>query len=242
MNDGRLQVLSSRKGPSAREWAKTANIGTPVKWGDLEREIISLRLVPEEGVGRPNLLLGLVMILTSLVLSVFFLSPALGAVFVAWATMVDSRGMQEGLVTLAIFMFVVSIVVTVTSIRTWWSTRSRSTVSILGGIVVIVSVVATFAVGLSYDGELPGSWLEVLAAAAGFLGIATVLLNLASNRAKSSEGPKSGREQRRYDAAREEVVDVLVERGLVVLTPDQRRRMQRMRVGTWHKFDAQGRV
>ena len=235
-------MLSSRKGPSAREWAKTANIATPVKWGELEREIISLRLVPEEGVGKPNLLLGMVMILTSLMLSMYFLSPALGAAFVAWATVVDSRGMQESLVTLAIFMFVISIVVTVTSIRTWWSTRSRSTASIVGGMVVIVSVAATFAVGLSYDGELPGSWLEVLALSAGVLGIAAVVLNLVSNPAKESGGPKSGREQRRYDAAREEVVDVLVERGLVVLTPDQRRRMQRMRVGTWHKFDAQGRV
>ncbi|MFE6645502.1 hypothetical protein ACFVJS_02985 [Nocardioides sp. NPDC057772] len=242
MNDGRLEMLSSNEGPSAREWAKTANIETPMKWGDLEREIISLRLVPEEGVGKRNLLLGMIMTLTSLVLSIFFVSPAIGAFFVAWATMIESRGTQESLVTLAIFMFVVSIVVTVTSIRTWWNTRSRSMVSIVGGVVAIVSVSATFAVGLSYDGELPGSWLEVLALAAGVLAIAAVALNLVSKPSKTGEGPKSGREQRRYDAAREEVVDVLVERGLVVLTPDQRRRMQRMRVGTWHKFDAQGRV
>lgn len=235
-------MLTSKNGPSAREWAKSANIETPVKWGDLEREIISLRLVPDAGVGKPNFLLGMVMILTSLMLSMFFLSPALGAGFVVWATMVDSGGMQESLVTLAIFMFVVSIVVTVTSIRMWWHTRSRSMTSIMGGVVVILSVAVTFAAGLSYDGELPGSWLEMLALAAGVLGIAVVVLNLVSNPAKSSGGPRSGREQRRYDAAREEVVDVLVERGLVALTPDQRRRMQRMRVGTWHKFDAQGRV
>lgn len=235
-------MLSFDKGPPAREWARSAEIETPIKWGDLERQIISLRLVPDAGKGKSNWLLGIVMALTSLMLSIFFLSPVFAAVFVAWATRVDSRGMQESLVTLAIFMFVISIVVTVTSVRMWWQTRSRSTVSIIGGVVAIVSVAATFAAGMSYDGELPGSWLELLAIAAGILGVAVVGLNLASKPTKSSGVPKSGRAQRRYDAAREEVVDVLVERGLVALTPDQRRRMQRMRVGTWHKFDAQGRV
>lgn len=79
---------------------------------------------------------------------------------------------------------------------------------------------------------------------AGGLGLVLVILQLVSKpQGRTCAGvPTGDRAQRRSSAAGEEVLDVLSERGIVELTSDQRHRMRRMRVGAWHKFDAQGRV
>lgn len=239
-----LILLSFDKGPSAREWARSADIATPVKWGDLEEQIISQRLTPEDGGDGPNWLLGAIMGIQYGLLLVFVMSPVLGAALVAWATAVDSRSVQGDLTLIATFMFIVSIVVSGSSLSMWWQTRTRSWVSLASGLVAVLSVVATFAVGLSYDGDLPGAGLELLALVAGGLGLLLVILQLVSKSlGRTGAGvPRGDRAQRRFSAAREEVLDVLSERGMVQLSSDQRHRMRRMRVGTWHKFDAQGRV
>lgn len=235
-------MLSFDKGPSAREWARSTDIATPIKWGDLERQIISQRLSPSAGSGGPNWLLGAVMGIQLSVVLLFVMSPVLGAALVVWATMVDARSTQDDLTLIATFMFVVSIVVSGTWLSMWWQIRTRSMISLVSGLVATLAVVATFVVGLSYDGELPGEWLELLALIAGGLGLVVTVLEFASKSEARKGVPKGDRAQRRYSAAREEVLDVLAERGVVELTPDQRHRMQRMRLGTWHKFDAQGRV
>ena len=54
--------------------------------------------------------------------------------------------------------------------------------------------------------------------------------------------PRGDLAQQCINAAREVVLDMLSERGIVELSSDQRHRMRRMRVGTWHKFDVQDRV
>lgn len=235
-------MLSFQKGPPASEWARTAEIATPVKWGEVEQQIISRRLAPGDGKHGPNWLLGVVVALPVLVLLVFILSPIIAAALVVKATTVDVRSVQSDLTLIARFLFVVSIVISGTWLRMWWQTRTRSWVAVLSGIAATLSVVVTFAVGLSYDGDLPGDGLVLLALLAGGLGLVLTIIELVSKGEGQKGVPKSARAQRRFSAAREDVVDVLVERGLVELTPDQRHRMQRMRVGTWYKFDAQGRV
>jgi hypothetical protein len=214
-----LNLLSFDKGPSAHEWARSADVATPIKWGDLEKQIISERLTPNGDDGGPNWLLGVLMVPIMMMLGAFLLAPALAAGLVAWATVVSA-----------------------TWLSMWWQTRSRSVIAIVSGLVATVSVVVTFIVGKSYDGDLPGDWLEWSALVTGVLGLALTILQFVSKSEHRAGVPKSDRAQRRYSAAREEVLDVLVERGVVDLTPDQRHRMRRMRVGTWHKFDAQGRV
>lgn len=237
-------LLSFDKGPSAREWARSADIATPVKWGDLERQIISQRLSPEDHDDKPSWILGLAMVIPAALVAVFLLSPAVAATLVAWATSVDVTSTQEDLTLIARFLFVISIVVSGTWLSMWWQTRSRSLVSLASGLVAVLSVVATFAVGLSYDGDLPGAGLELLALVAGGLGLLLVILQVvAKSQGRTGAGvPRGDRAQRCLSAAREEVLDVLSERGIVELSSDQRHRMRRMRVGTWHKFDAQGRV
>lgn len=235
-------MLSFDKGPSAHEWARSADVATPIKWGDLEKQIISERLTPRGNDGGPNWLLGALMVPMMLMLGAFLLAPALAAGLVAWATTTEDASTQDDLTLIATVLFVVSIVVSATWLSMWWQTRSRSVITIVSGLVTTVSVVVTFVVGKSYDGDLPGDWLEWSALVAGVLGLALTILQFVSKSEHRAGVPKSDRAQRRYSAAREEVLDVLVERGLVDLTPDQRHRMRRMRVGTWHKFDAQGRV
>ena len=235
-------MLSFDKGPSAREWARSANVATPVKWGDLEKQIISERLTPSGDDGGPNWTLGVIMVAMMMALGGFLLAPALAAGLVAWATTTEDASTQDDLTLIATFLFIISIVVSATWLSMWWQTRSRSAIAIVSGLVATVSVVVTFVVGKSYDGDLPGDWLEWSALAAGVLSLALTILQFVSKSEHRAGVPKSDRAQRRYSAAREEVLDVLSERGVVELTADQRHRMQRMRVGTWHKFDAQGRV
>lgn len=235
-------MLSFDKGPSAREWARSADVPTPVKWGDLEKQIISERLTPNGDDGRPNRLLGVIMVPMLLLLGAFLLAPALAAGLVAWATTTENASTQGDLTLIATILFVISIVVSMTWLSMWWETRSRSAIAIVSGVAATVSVVITFVVGKSYDGDLPGDWLEWSALVAGVLGLVLTILQVVSKSEHRAGVPRSDRAQRRYSAAREEVLDVLSERGVVELTPDQRHRMQRMRVGTWYKFDAQGRV
>lgn len=239
-------MFFDKKGPYARDWACSERFAVPIKWGQIEEQVISLKLRPTGGTEKSSaLLLGLglaAMVIPIVFGLIFVLAPVIAAGLVAWATHGSSEAKQSDLLGLARVLMVVSMVVSLVGIGHWWQTRSRWSVALVAGLLAVLGAAGTFFFGLSYEGDLPADGLEFLTLVAGVLGLLVVGTQAISRPTSPSVAPRSGRAKRRCDAARDEVVDVLIERKLVELTDDQRHRMRRMPVGTWHKFDSQGRV
>jgi hypothetical protein len=224
----------------AAEWARTADFGPPLRWGEIEGEVLAHRLPPQSE--EPGIA-GLVQKVLLYGVPVLFLaSPAIGLGLVLAApahAMVDSLWAVA-----AVVAFIAALAVAVTAGYLWVdSGRQRNWWALL-----LVGVVGACAVVALVQLRAQGEYRFVLglcvggAAAAG-IGLFVTMLVASTGGSPRPKLPLAMRlnldveKELRYMAARRQVLEVLIERGLARVDEEERERMQAMKLGSWYQLD-----
>lgn len=227
---------------SLQEWARTASFPSPVRWGDVESAVLDRKLPPlpeEAGAGARR-----APVVATIVLGVLMYGAAvIGLVAVVVATWVVATSDRDPWVLVAQIAFFVALAVPVTTIGAWWSEgRRRGTWDLPASAVTGVAAAAALVVALTGWDSVGGTGVLMGAVAVGGLGSVVVLL------AASSAEPRTEQRRRRwsvdaaadmrYLVARQEVLEILVGRGLAPgLDEESRVEMVGMPFGTWRELD-----
>ncbi|THV29525.1 hypothetical protein [Glycomyces paridis] len=220
-------------------WARQAAFAQPLRWGEAEAAVLEREYPPLPGSAVVRVV-GLVGWIGTAIIAV----PALGAGLVGFALVaVGTRpGAAENWLSLASFLFLLAVVAVCSSLGYWWQTRRRSLVFAASDAGAVLGSGAAFAVLFATHATV-SSWLVVLMAATGVLGLVSLVLALASKpegRPKQRKPPRRGpRGDKRARAlrARKRLLEILVHRGLVDLDEADRIRVGEMPLGYWSELD-----
>lgn len=217
---------------SAEEWARGVQLSGPVRWGAVEDEVFARpapRPIEETRADRVIRAIGLV-------LMGILAIPAFGASVVGLVLFLV--GVDP--VVVRIF-FVVAAGFPVAMVLTWWDTRERGLVRITAsGSSGLVSLVAYL---LMRSGPMADrdAWAALFMLVAVVTGVVAAVVMLVASKAPEQRrrGPRglSPAKGVGYLQARNRVLGILVERGVVELDPDMQKKMTEMPLGCWHELD-----
>ncbi|QPZ38697.1 hypothetical protein [Paramicrobacterium chengjingii] len=224
-----------------RQWARTVDLPDPIRWGDLEYQILEFPVSEEEvteaeeapgGPGRLNVALAYLLWVP------YLLAPVIGLVLVIIALGIDYEPDRDDLIGVAQFFFVAGLILVAVQGMVWASTRDRSWMQIGTTVpVVVVSLVAYLLVR-----PLPGaSWMALIALAAAVLGVVVLALLFFASK-PTAPGPRVkwrtlSAEQKVQLGNRAMALEELKKRGLITDKGTDISGLVEMPVGSWHRMD-----
>ncbi|MGY0538405.1 hypothetical protein ACW14X_12880 [Nocardioides sp. YJ-D4] len=222
-------------------WARTERFSQPFSWGEAEATVLARSYPPLPGRFLLNAVGSVAMGLLALAALPLLGASVLGLVLVALASRQETGA--EGLLWLARIAFAAAILVVGTGLSVWWQTRRRSVVGVALAAATAVASLATYVLLLVLD--LPVMpWLSILVLGAAILGLANLVLELASkpeggakSRKPPRRGPRSSSKRQRAGVARDRLLDVLIHRRLVDVDEGDRIRLREMPLGYWSELD-----
>ncbi|HLT10910.1 MAG TPA: hypothetical protein VK028_08890 [Micromonosporaceae bacterium] len=225
---------------SLRDWARTANFSYPVRWGEVESAILARDLPPlEQEVTTGRFARVAVVAAAAVVGALVYGASVVGLGLVAvGAYLAASPGPWMVVAQIA---FIVATLVPVTVLMAWWTERRRGPWDVLVSGLTAAASIGAFVILTTLPEESDAGWLGTLTLVAAVVALAVFLVILAA----SKGGPRARRrawslnpgKDLRYIAAREEVLQVLVERRLVQLDKAGQRKVLEMPLGSWHELD-----
>lgn len=223
---------------SAQEWARTAHLSQPPRWGEVEAELLARA-------GRPP---GFTVVqVVVLCISLAMLIAGYGAAGIGLVViMVSEHPMDPGIVGLLQYVFVLAVAMPLTLLPPWASDRKRGPVKLA---VPAASGSAALAAYLTLRaepdrGELGWIPLELLLAIATGFGVFLVIL-IASQpghrlrlspliRMRTALNPRN---EMHYIQTRQDGLEILLERSDVHLDEEARDEALKLPLGAWHRLD-----
>lgn len=236
-----------QSGQSVEEWARTAQVPQPVRWGEIERTVLAWDLPS----GGAETLLNKVFVLLAWALIVIRTLLTLGAPLVALvlivigAASVETRG-AENWFTAALVFSVLAVAVQLSLLAKWWQVRRHQLLDLVatGGAVGASAASALVLVVWVGDVAAVQWWFIAVLLATGILGAIGFVLNVTSkpegrdkSRTPPARGPRNDWKWRRYHDARSRVLDILVKRGVVDVDEADHKRLSEMPLGYWEELD-----
>lgn len=242
-NDSSGPVRDPETVAAAEAWARSAEFSSPLRWGAVEDAVLDQPLPSSGGDAASAAAKGAVRAVLAVVVGC---SSLLGLAFVLVLRGSEDRSVQDFAGTASIFAFLVALAVVAASAFIWWDTgRTRSVLGlVLSGMTGVASAAALVAFqGATYDDDRSSLFIRVLTLAAAVVG-----LGLFGAILFGAQGPSDSKNRRswrldvgkelQYIVARNTVLDVLVERGLVSLDAKEKDRIASRPLGSWHELDA----
>lgn len=230
---------------SVESWARTTQFAHPVQWGEIERTILAWDIPRRSVESLPNKALALFGLVGSVVLGlVTGGAPLVGLVLIVVGSVWGGTDAGSWF-SAAFFLFVISIVVQLFSLNDWRQVRRRLPLSLLIDSGAVLASVASALVLVTAVGDVgKEKWLLVAIVVAGVLGAVSFGLNATSepegrdkSRKPPRRGPRNSWKWRRYSDARDRVLEILVERGVVDLDESDQKRVSEMPLGYWEELD-----
>ncbi|NGN96066.1 hypothetical protein G5C66_25425 [Nocardioides sp. KC13] len=226
-------------GDDVVQWARTAEFSAPLRWGEIEAEILSRPAPDGEPPAGPNPVMAVPLYVIG---AVVYATPLLGlGMLVARAigAIPDSGAWQRA----AFGAFVVALFVALVTLETWRSSgrRRRWMDLIVTGVSGGASGVG-FALLQSGIADLAGGGLLILVLVSAMAGVAVFAAVLAGSKGWRRRTPKKlrpqTREDRSYNNVRARVLEILVKRGVVDEREVDIPAMLDMPIGSWGELDA----
>lgn len=228
---------------SAEQWAEREDFDQPVRWGQVERSLVRRRLPLRQGERALEWLGTLAGIGAVLVVLPFLGSPAVALVTSLAARRAEGDAAQTWLVVTT-FALLVAAAVGGACIIGWWLDRESTTLELgLAAVVAGFSLATVLVLRGTTDvvGVDRTTNYALAATATGTVGLVLcavskpILISPFSRRDRNL--PKHRWQHDTYLEARSTVLTVLERRGLVHLEAAQRQKIDRMKLGTWHRLD-----
>lgn len=219
------------------EWARQVRFPGPVRWGDVEAEVLARApLAPEPLPPRLRNLVALSRLLLWLSVAVVLGAPVVGLVVVVGGPDVGSGASDVGSGAFLLTSLVQLLVIRLALVRG----RRRDPDLLVGAGVPLLASAAAVVVARVRDGEVAGPAGYALIAA-GLAAVPFTLVVLSPSRASSRRprrrGPRSALARADYVRTRREVLDVLIHRRLVRVDEADRQRLAEMPLGYWEELD-----
>ncbi|MCW4457152.1 hypothetical protein [Microbacterium sp. MPKO10] len=227
--------------PGVREWARTVDLPDPIRWGELEEQILEFPVTDEqvkdaeEVPGGPG---ALNVAVAYLLWVPYLLAPVVGLVLVIIGIGADMPSERDDMIGPAHFFFVIGLVLIIVQLALWVSTRDRSMMLIGTTIpVTVVSLVAYLLVR-----PLPGaSWTSLIALVSAVLGVVVLVLLFFVSK-PMAPGPRvkwrsATAEQKVQLGNRAMVLEELKKRGLITDKGTDISGLVEMPIGAWHRMD-----
>lgn len=215
------------------DWARTASLPTPIRWGALEDEVLSRRPPPAADQTTADKVIRMIgLALMGLLAIPTFGSSVVGLVlFLVGVNPIVLR-----------VLFVLAIGASTVMLMFWWEDRDRSPVKLLvagGSGAVSLATYLMMRGAPEADGDTWAALLMLVAAAVGLVGALVMLVGAKSdqNRPRRRRRSFSPAKDVAYMRSRRRVLEVLVERGLVDVDVDRQKQIAEMPLGTWHTLD-----
>ncbi|GGR60134.1 hypothetical protein J2S40_004365 [Nocardioides luteus] len=220
------------------QWARTTEFATPLRWGDVEAEILRRPAPDGEPAAGPNPVMGLPLYAIGVIL---YAVPLFGlGILVARVGGAISDTEAWGRAAFAAFL--VALFVALTTFETWRSGGRRRR-----WIDLVVTAIAggSSLVGLlllqTDVADLAGGGLRILVLGAAVAGVLVFFAVLAGSKEWRRHTPRALRpqspEDRSYNNVRARVLEVLVKRGVVSDKDIDIPAMLDMPIGSWRELD-----
>lgn len=222
---------------SLEEWARTAEVSRPPRWGEIEAALLSRAERPSNGVGYVLALLAIVLLVV-----LVYGSPLIGLAVVVAIALADDPVSWFW----AVIPFVAANTLPLSTIFRWWETRRRegSDLPVVGG-TSAVSLVAYLVLRTAPETDGIGrvAVLTLLATVSGL--VVLVILLVKSKPGRRRRVPPLVRaltvisppNELHYVKARERGLQILIERGQIDPSEDDLQQLERTQLGSWHTLD-----
>lgn len=223
---------------SAQEWARTAHLPYPPRWGQIESELLARAGRPPGSTVVQIVALCVVLVL----LLVGYGAAGIGLVVI----MVSDHPMDSGVVGLLQIVYVLAVAMPLSLLPPWIEERKRGAVSLA---VSVASGAASLAAYLILraepdKGELGWIPLELLLAIATGFGVFLVILIASGPGRRRRLSPVirmrtllNPRNEMHYAQTRAKALEILFERSDVPLDEEARDELLNLKLGEWCRFD-----
>lgn len=234
---------------SAKEWAESAHFSEPLRLGEVEQGILARRPVKARSAPWWVSLLGVVG-WAALALA-FIIGPGvsvLGALFVWLGTKADPPAGSDFWLGMARWVFLLGALAYVFYLVEVVKARRRRRLDQLFAALTVAGCLATDLLLRRAASPEPPWGLRTLVWALALVAAAMLVASIASKplapgaegsskRKPPIRGPEDAKEYERYVNTREQVLDILVHRGLLQVDPIERGRINSMPLGYWEELD-----
>ncbi|WP_137825296.1 hypothetical protein [Brevibacterium sp. 2SA] len=219
-----------------KEIARSAPNDRPVSWGDIEAQILSLPVSPDDAARADEMRHPMNAAALGAILLAVYVLPALATIgLVAWATQLPEAPSWFATITGGAFI-VAGIGMLIPTLTSEAGRRDRGSLRVTALAVVITAAAA----GLLLADGLSPAWLSWLAVAVVLSGIVSIALLVRMQRthphSRLDRNTLSPEDKWRYDA-RAYVLDQLLRLGRVSERDIDRYAMVEMPLGSWAQFD-----
>ncbi|GAA1684409.1 hypothetical protein GCM10009830_34680 [Glycomyces endophyticus] len=222
-------------------WAREREFPQPFSWGEAEAAVLAREYPPLPG----SLVMRLVGVVAWVLIAVLAV-PTVGGAVVGFAAIAaaaqDGQDAANGWLSPATVLFLFGLVSVGSMLSMWWETRRRSPMLLAVAGTSALAAVASWAVlalsPVSAEGWLP--WLIIATALVGAVAFLLGAFSKPEGRAKRRKPPRRGpRGDKRARAAkaRQRLLEVVLDRGLVYLDEADLIRVGEMPLGYWNELD-----